>query len=50
MILGACALGFALVLSIPLGVLAAIRPNSLIDRFALTIALIGRRCRASGLR
>lgn len=42
MILGACALGFALVLSIPLGVLAAIRPNSLIDRFALTIAVIGQ--------
>ncbi|MCP4376978.1 MAG: ABC transporter permease, partial [bacterium] len=42
MILGACALGFALVLSIPLGVLAAIRPNSLIDRIALTIAVIGQ--------
>ena len=42
MILGACALGFALILSIPLGVLAAIRPNSLIDRFALTIAVIGQ--------
>lgn len=42
MILGACALGFALVLSIPLGVLAAIRPNSLIDRIALTIAVVGQ--------
>ncbi len=42
MTLGACALAFALVLSIPLGVLAAIRPNSLIDRIALTIAVIGQ--------
>ncbi|GMG83726.1 ABC transporter permease [Paralimibaculum aggregatum] len=42
MLLGACALTFALVLSIPLGVLAAIRPNSLIDRLALTIAVIGQ--------
>ena len=42
MMLGLCALIFALVLSIPLGVLAAIRPNSLIDRVALTIAVIGQ--------
>jgi len=42
MLLGAVALTFALALSIPLGVLAAIRPNSLIDRFALTIAVIGQ--------
>jgi len=42
MMLGLCALVFALVLSIPLGVLAAIRPNSLIDRTALTIAVIGQ--------
>ncbi len=42
MLLGACALGFALLLSIPLGVLAAIRPNSLIDRVALTIAVVGQ--------
>ena len=42
MLLGACAISFALILSIPLGVLAAIRPNSLIDRFALTIAVIGQ--------
>ncbi len=40
--LGLFALIFALVLSIPLGVLAAIRPNSLIDRIALTIAVIGQ--------
>lgn len=42
MLLGACALGFALILSIPLGVLAAIRPNSLIDRFALSVAVVGQ--------
>lgn len=42
MMLGLCALVFALTLSIPLGVLAAIRPNSLIDRVALTIAVVGQ--------
>ena len=42
MTLGACALLFALVLSIPLGVLAAMRPNTLIDRFALSIAVVGQ--------
>ncbi len=42
MTLGASALGFALALSIPLGVLAAMRPNTLIDRFALTIAVVGQ--------
>ncbi len=42
MLLGACALLFALTLSIPLGVVAAIRPNSLIDRAALTVAVIGQ--------
>ncbi len=42
MILGACALVFALALSIPLGVLAAIRPNTMIDRFALFIAVVGQ--------
>ena len=42
MLLGACALGFALTLSIPLGVVAAIRPNSLIDRAALTVAVVGQ--------
>ena len=42
MLLGLCALVFALTLSIPLGVLAAIRPNSLIDRVALTIAVVGQ--------
>ena len=42
MILGLCALIFALSLAIPLGVLAAIRPNSWLDRFALTIAVVGQ--------
>ena len=42
MLLGLFALLFALTLSIPLGVLAAIRPNSMIDRTALTIAVIGQ--------
>jgi peptide/nickel transport system permease protein len=42
MLLGFFALVFALTLSIPLGVLAAIRPNSLIDRVALTIAVVGQ--------
>lgn len=42
MLLGAFAMTFALLLSIPLGVLAAIRPNSIFDRFALTIAVIGQ--------
>jgi peptide/nickel transport system permease protein len=42
MTLGACALGFALVLAIPLGVLAATRPNSMIDRLALTLAVVGQ--------
>jgi ABC-type dipeptide/oligopeptide/nickel transport system permease component len=40
--LGAMALSFALALSIPLGVAAAIRPNSWIDRLTLTIAVIGQ--------
>lgn len=42
MLLGACALTFALLLAIPLGVLAAIRPNSLFDRIALGIAVVGQ--------
>jgi peptide/nickel transport system permease protein len=42
MLLGAMAIGFALVLAIPLGVLAAVRPNSIFDRFALTVAVIGQ--------
>jgi peptide/nickel transport system permease protein len=40
--LGGIALTFALLLSIPLGVLAAMRPNTLTDRTALTVAVIGQ--------
>jgi len=42
MILGACALLFAVTLSIPLGVVAAMRPNTIIDRVALAIAVVGQ--------
>lgn len=42
MTLGALSIGFALLLSIPLGVVAAMRPNSWIDRAALTLAVIGQ--------
>jgi peptide/nickel transport system permease protein len=40
--LGAMALSFALTLSIPLGVAAAVRPNSWVDRLTLTVAVIGQ--------
>ncbi|MEO0382528.1 MAG: ABC transporter permease [Pseudomonadota bacterium] len=33
---------FALLLAVPLGVLAALRPNSALDRFALTLAVVGQ--------
>ncbi|MGY6633692.1 MAG: ABC transporter permease [Alkalilacustris sp.] len=42
MMLGAAALTFAIVLAIPMGVIAALRPNSWIDRTALTIAVFGQ--------
>jgi len=42
MTLGGCALAFAICLSIPMGVLAAIRPNTWIDRVALTISVLGQ--------
>ena len=42
MTLGFLAILFALVVSIPLGTLAAMRPNSFIDRFALLIAVFGQ--------
>ncbi len=42
MLLGACAITFALLMAIPLGVLAAVKPNSIFDRFALTLAVIGQ--------
>jgi ABC-type dipeptide/oligopeptide/nickel transport system permease component len=42
LILGVCSILFALALSIPLGVVAALRPNSWIDRLALTLAVVGQ--------
>lgn len=42
MTLGVCAMIFALVLSIPLGVLAAMYQNSVIDRAALLLAVVGQ--------
>ena len=41
-ILGVCSLSFALLLSIPLGMLAAVRPNTWIDRVALSISVMGQ--------
>jgi ABC-type dipeptide/oligopeptide/nickel transport system permease component len=41
-ILGLASLGFALLISIPLGVLAAVYSNSWIDRLALAIAVVGQ--------
>ena len=40
--LGVCALAFALALSLPLGVLAAVRPNSWVDRCALALSVLGQ--------
>jgi peptide/nickel transport system permease protein len=42
MLLGGCAILFALVLAISLGVVAAVKPNSLIDRAALLVAVMGQ--------
>ena len=42
MTLGVCAIVFALLVSIPLGTLAAMRPNSMIDRVALFLAVVGQ--------
>ena len=42
MTLGGCALAFAVLLGIPMGVLAAVRPNTWIDRMALSISVIGQ--------
>lgn len=42
MILGACALSFALILAIPLGVLAALYANTWVDRAALAFSVIGQ--------
>ncbi len=40
--LGMAAISFALLLSIPLGVVAALKPNSWVDRLTLTIAVVGQ--------
>lgn len=42
MLLGLCGISFALLTAVPLGVVAAIRPNSLIDRFALFLSVMGQ--------
>ncbi|MBL8672217.1 MAG: ABC transporter permease [Alphaproteobacteria bacterium] len=42
MTLGVCGLAFALALSLPLGILAALRPNSALDRIALLVAVTGQ--------
>lgn len=42
MILGVLAITFAIVVSIPLGVLAAMYPNSIIDRISLFLAVVGQ--------
>lgn len=42
MTLGVCGMAFALITAIPLGVVAAMRPNSLIDRAALLISVVGQ--------
>lgn len=42
MTLGALGISFALLVGVPMGVLAAMRPNSLIDRVALFIAVVGQ--------
>ncbi|SMF64220.1 peptide/nickel transport system permease protein [Tistlia consotensis] len=42
LLLGALSLVFALALSIPLGVVAALRPNSLLDHAALWLAVFGQ--------
>ena len=42
LLLGVCSITFALVLAIPLGIAAALRPNSLIDRFALVLSVVGQ--------
>jgi peptide/nickel transport system permease protein len=40
-LLGACALLLALLIGMPLGVLAALRHNSAVDRFAMAVAVLG---------
>lgn len=40
--LGSLAFGLALLIALPLGILAGLRPNSWVDRFALGIAIVGQ--------
>jgi peptide/nickel transport system permease protein len=42
MTLGISAITFAILLSVPLGVVAAMRPNSWLDRFALGLSVVGQ--------
>lgn len=42
MTLGICGISFALLTAVPLGVLAAMRPNSIIDRIALFLSVAGQ--------
>ncbi|WP_341364743.1 ABC transporter permease [Thalassospira sp. SN3W] len=42
MLLGVCGISFALLTAVPLGVAAAVRPNSLIDRIALFLSVMGQ--------
>ena len=42
MTLGLCAIVFAIVLAVPLGVIAAMRPNSIVDRLALVLSVTGQ--------
>lgn len=42
LVLGLLSLAFALAVSVPLGILAALRPNSWVDRLALSVAVAGQ--------
>ncbi|MDQ2094951.1 ABC transporter permease [Rhodalgimonas zhirmunskyi] len=42
MLLGVCGISFALLVAVPLGVAAAMRPNSIIDRLALFMSVAGQ--------
>ncbi len=42
MVLGVCGISFALLTAVPLGVIAAIRPNSIVDRVALFLSVAGQ--------
>jgi peptide/nickel transport system permease protein len=42
LLLGACAICFALALALPLGIAAGRFPNTLLDRFALLVAVVGQ--------